>query len=85
VTYAPGHRPSTLAMGLAMMSMDSLDTTFLYLRCGCAAFHSNSGECIDALRKQIAELQFKNAHLQGRMRRRRSAVLPMLGSRRIVG
>jgi hypothetical protein len=40
-----------------MMSMDSLDAAFLRPRCGCAAFHSNSGECIDALKRQIAELQ----------------------------
>jgi hypothetical protein len=44
-----------------MISMDSPDAAFLCPRCGCAAFHSNSGECIDALRRQIAELQFKKA------------------------
>jgi len=37
-------------------------------RCGWAAFHSNSGECIDALRLQIAELQFKKAQPLGRTR-----------------
>src|SRR5215467_6652939 len=57
---------------VAMMSMDSLDAAFFCPRCGCAAFHSNSGECIDALRRQIAELQFKKAPPQGRTRRRRS-------------
>jgi hypothetical protein len=56
--------------------MDSLDAAFLCPRCGCAAFHSNSGECIDALRRQIAELQFKKAPPQGPTRRRRSAKTP---------
>ena len=55
-----------------MMSMDSLDAAFLCPRCGCASFHSNSGECIDALRRQIAELQFKKAQLQGHRLQRRS-------------
>jgi hypothetical protein len=61
---------------VAMISMDSLDAAFLCPRCGCAAFHSNSGECIDALRRQIAELQFKKAHPQGRTRQRWSAKTP---------
>jgi hypothetical protein len=59
-----------------MISMDSLDAAFLCPRCGCAAFHSNSGECIDTLRTQIAELQFKKAQPQGRTRQRRSAKTP---------
>jgi len=71
----PWH-PPTYRDDLAMMSMDSLDAAFLCPRCGCAAFHSNSDECIDALRKQIAELQFKNVHPQGRTHQRRSAKAP---------
>jgi hypothetical protein len=59
-----------------MISTDTLDAAFLCPRCGCAAFHSNSDKCIDALRRQIAELQFKKAQPQGRTRQRPSAKTP---------
>jgi hypothetical protein len=65
-----------------MVSMGSLDAAFLCPRCGCASFHSNSGEYIDALRRQIAELQFKKALPRSRTddtgARRRRAATPTL-------
>jgi hypothetical protein len=75
-TGAPTEQLGICADEVAMISMDSLDAVFLCPRCGCAAFHSNSGECIDALRRQMAELQFKKAQPQGRTRQRRSAKVP---------
>ena len=59
-----------------MISMDVLNASALCPRCGCKAFHSNSGECIDALRRHIAELEFKRTNPAGQVRQRRDANTP---------
>ena len=59
-----------------MISMDALNASALCPRCGCKAFHSNSGECIDALRRHIAELEFKRTNPTGQVRHRREANTP---------
>jgi hypothetical protein len=51
-----------------MISMDSVNASALCPRCGCKAFHSNSSECIDALRQHIAELEFKRSNPGGQAR-----------------
>jgi hypothetical protein len=51
-----------------MISMDSLDAVALCPRCGCLAQHANPAECIDALRCNIAELEFKRTDSRSRSR-----------------
>ena len=59
-----------------MVSMDTLNSSALCLRCGCKASHSNSSEFIDALRRHIAELEFKRTNPGGQARHRRKANTP---------
>jgi hypothetical protein len=59
-----------------MISMDALNASALCPRCGCKTSHSNSSECIDALRRQIAELEFKRINPGGQARHPREANTP---------
>jgi hypothetical protein len=59
-----------------MISMDSLNSSALCPRCGCKAIHSNSGDCIGALRHHIAELEFKRTNPGGQARHPREANTP---------
>jgi hypothetical protein len=69
-----GH--SLLNLEVAMIPMDSLNSSVLCPRCGCTAFHSNSRECIDALRRQIDKLTFKRSTLVERARLHREVNTP---------
>jgi hypothetical protein len=59
-----------------MSSVDSLNSSALCPRCGCKAIHSNSGKCIGALRRHIAELEFKRTNPGGQARHRREVNTP---------